>query len=162
MAAKMTDDQRESGEIQNHNRNEGKKRGEHFLVQSPFYQAYKDQINALKDKTTILIWVLFFGVVLIGTWINLQEGKFPFNVRFFADRAYAQNKWGTPLTAFAIVFGVGLTYLLVRMALLTLMDSSLYEFVLKLFRKQDLIVPIAKIQSSAGDVLLKPDKKSAS
>ena len=142
-------------ETSEHDKPDKKPEVEHLAEQSAVYTDYKAYIKYVKENATKVLYFLFFVILMIGLWINLEEGRFPFNVKFIADRAYSKRKWGTPLMAFGIVFGLAFTYLLVRIGVLTVLDNTVYAGIVNVFKKKNLIVKI-KTKTKVD-----PDKKDA-
>lgn len=103
--------------------------GEHVPVQSELYINNKERIKEINDILYVAIIVLFGIVVLLGSWKNLEEGKFPFNINFIADIAYANNKAGTPFIALVMVFFVGMIMYFGRIALLQVTETGLFNAV---------------------------------
>jgi hypothetical protein len=98
----------------------------------------------MRDHTTTILYISFFFVIVITIWIALEEGKFPFNVKFLADTAYSKRKWGTPLGAFGLVFLLAMSYMLVRKVTLSVLDNQLYDLIVSVFKKNNLIVRLIK------------------
>ena len=129
-------------------KNSGKKpevKVEHFVEQNAFYKEWEPHVKDSKDKLVTVIYIFFVAAVLLSVFINLQEGRFPFNIRFLADTAYSKRKWGTPLAAFLVALALTATYLLLRIGAANVFDNSVYNTLIHVFRKNNLLVPVKKL-----------------
>jgi hypothetical protein len=101
----------------------------HRPRQSWLYSQHAELIRRARDATGYTAMALFLLLVLLTSWINLEEGRFPFNVDVIADMAYSRRKWGTPATALGLVALAGVFAVVLRSLLLTNMEAGVYHAV---------------------------------
>ena len=104
-------------------------RPEVVIQKSEFYTKYKDDIHLVRDALNYAVIGLFVLAVATQSFINLEEGSFPFNTGFMARMAYRQDTPGDAMLALMIgeVFGVGLVF--AKRFFLTAVDKQTYETV---------------------------------
>ena len=134
---------------------------EHYVEQNTFYREWETHVKDSKDKLITLIYTFFVIAVLLSVFINLQEGKFPFNIRFLADTAYSKKKWGTPLAAFLVALALTAMYLLLRIGAANLFDNSVYNTLIHLFRINNLLVPVHKHEHGKSTSKTSEDTKNS-
>lgn len=125
--------------------------GKHTPVQSHLYTNNKENIKGVQEMLYAMIIVLFASIVLIGSWVNLEEGKFPFNINFIADIAYAKNKTGTPIIALLMVFIMGMILYFGRLALLQVAEKGVVDTVKTHLNESGQLRLVRPISPSSGD-----------
>ncbi len=108
---------------------EGKEPGDcdHSPRQSELYATRAKDIEHFRDVLGFIVYGLFMILILLSSWINLEEGKFPFNVDFMADMAYAKRKFGNPALALFVGFLTGLLMVFGRLLVIRVTESKCYE-----------------------------------
>lgn len=74
------------------------------IEKSDFYRHFGPAMATVRDTLGMTGMGMFIASMLVALWINLEEGRFPFNIDFMARTAYWQNEWGTAFVALAIAF----------------------------------------------------------
>ena len=102
---------------------------DHRPKQSEFFEKNGDLAKKVKSVMETGAMVLFLGVVLLASWINLEEGRFPYNISWVADVAYVNNKWGTPFFALVVTVVVGITLYFIRGAAISSVQDKCFKTV---------------------------------
>ena len=107
---KTTNEKQEGNDITNNNNNNSE--CDYQPIQSELYLQYKDKFKLIDNIFSGITYSSFFVVIFIGTWKSIEEGLWPFNMKWFAHIAYDKRKWGNPIIAFiiALVFNIALWY----------------------------------------------------
>jgi hypothetical protein len=116
--------------------------GEKRPRQSPFFFRYRDTIVRVRDRTGWAALALFGVVIIMTSWINLEEGRFPFNISGLADMAYTRGQPGTPGLALLLVASVGLVVLTVRIFALEHVDTTAASLTSNVLGSQGMLVPV--------------------
>jgi hypothetical protein len=101
----------------------------HRPRQSSFYFEHSAAIKRARDRTGFISLALFLLVVGLTSWINIEEGRFPFNVDVLADMAYNRRSWGTPMAALLLVVCAGAAIVLGRIAALGAVEGTVHKVV---------------------------------
>ena len=72
-----------------------------LIEKTPFFKEHEKHITQTRDAMGYLLLAALFALLALSTWINLENGKFPFNIDAVAKVAYWKEHPGTPLMAFA-------------------------------------------------------------
>lgn len=116
------DDERESKDPRKLERN-----CDHSPIQSVLYNVHKSLLEDVQMLLVAIITIAIILLVFLTNWINIEEGRFPFNVSFVADMAYSKHKMGTPVAALLMVAFASITIVFGRRFIIGLTENSIYE-----------------------------------
>ena len=100
---------------------------DHHPIQSRLYTDNKPLLMRIQKVLTNATIIAFVLMISISSWINLEEGEFPFNIDFVADAAYDKKKMGTPLMVLSVALFVGVVLLFVRLMMIAVTENTVYN-----------------------------------
>lgn len=100
---------------------------DHVVEQSEFYNQHESEIHTLSSALNIAVLVCIIGSVTLQSYINLENGKFPFNTGFLADMAYRADTAGDAGLALFVGVLVGLFLVFLKRLFLATVDNAAYR-----------------------------------
>lgn len=100
---------------------------DHVVEQSEFYNRHESEINLLASALNIAVLICIVGSVTVQSYINLENGKFPFNTGFLADMAYRADTAGDAGLALFVGVVVGLFLIFLKRLFLATVDNAAYR-----------------------------------
>lgn len=121
------------------------------IEKSGFYTRNKENIEFTQGAITRAIILLFVAAVSVQSFVNLEEGRFPFNTRFMARIAYRQDTPGDALLALliGILFGIVLSF--TKRFVFSSMQNGAYNSVKENFLKVRAVEPTLVKTTTAID-----------
>lgn len=100
-----------------------------LVERSPFYVKNENVIKGLRDALTYVMLIVIALLVSVQSFINLENGKFPFNTKPFASLAYRLDTFGD--ASLALIMGIiaGLGAFAVKRFVLAAVDDKAYHVV---------------------------------
>lgn len=105
------------------------------IGQSQYYRENKQWVQLLRDALSyaIIFSMIFFSG--IQSYINLQEGKFPFNTGILADMAYKLDDSGDIVLVCTLAMFFGLFLILGKRVVINGVDKKIYEAIQPMLRQ---------------------------
>lgn len=100
---------------------------DHVVEQSEFYNRHESEIHTLSSALNIAVLVCIVGSVALQSYINLENGRFPFNTGFLADMAYRADTAGDAGLALFVGVVVGLFLIFLKRLFLATVDNAAYR-----------------------------------
>lgn len=97
---------------------------DYIIHHSPFFRAYGCHIERARNILTYIGTGIMLLTLVLTIWINLEYGRFPFNVDFVASIAYHERQWGTPAIALFLGLVASVAFIALKTKCIEVIESG--------------------------------------